>query len=262
MLWAVESGQKLLTFDRLFANDKGLQSLSGVEFCAGGKKILTMLNRDRQPSVVQWDARTGERLNGFGGDTAQPVIFGNPISPDGSEIVTKSKAHPGQVVFWNAQTGKKVRTFETGGRIDSVAFSSDGTTLLIGSSVAIDTVALWDVKTGKHLRRIDAGTKVVSRSAAFVLDGRLILTTDWDGRMILWDPATGKREATLIALNASKYDWLIFTPDGHYDGSPEGRKLVTFRVAPGEPLVPGEQLAKDYYRPGLLAKILTGKSRE
>ncbi len=63
---------------------------------------------------------------------------------------------------------------------------------------------------------------------------------------------------SLMTFDGGK-DWLVHTPDGRYDGSEGGRKLVTFRVGAEQKLVPGEQLAKEFYRPGLLQQILAAK---
>ena len=57
-------------------------------------------------------------------------------------------------------------------------------------------------------------------------------------------------------------DWLVFTPDGFFDGSRRAWQLVPFRF-PSEPLslYEPEQFFSQFYQPGLLADILReGKS--
>ncbi len=71
--------------------------------------------------------------------------------------------------------------------------------------------------------------------------------------------ASGKELCSLLSFDAGK-DWLVITPEGLFDGSPDGMKLVSYRVAGTNTLVPVERYFDRYRVPGLFAKIMNGES--
>lgn len=54
----------------------------------------------------------------------------------------------------------------------------------------------------------------------------------------------------------------MYAPDGRYDGSDAGRKLVTFRAGETDKLLSVAQIFNDFYRPGLLGEILNLKREQ
>ena len=55
-------------------------------------------------------------------------------------------------------------------------------------------------------------------------------------------------------------DWFAVTPDGRFDGSEGGRRMIGIRVRGGLNVVPVGEGAKEFYRPGLVAAVLSGES--
>jgi hypothetical protein len=51
----------------------------------------------------------------------------------------------------------------------------------------------------------------------------------------------------------------VVTSEGSYDASEAGRKRIAFRTDGKLDVVTGERYEMEYYRPGLLHKILSGK---
>ena len=74
---------------------------------------------------------------------------------------------------------------------------------------------------------------------------------------ILIDLSTGKELASLHFLGEG--DWLAVTPEGLFDGTEKGMQQVCYRIGDGLNVVPVEQFYQDFYRPGLLARIMNGE---
>ena len=59
-------------------------------------------------------------------------------------------------------------------------------------------------------------------------------------------------------LNGGK-DWLIVTPDGHFDGSDNAARYLSYRVPGTVNFVPTDSVQKRFHRPGLLAEMMGGQ---
>lgn len=94
-------------------------------------------------------------------------------------------------------------------------------------------------------------------SVAFSPNGKYALSGSTDRTLKLWDIESGKELASLIPLD--KADWAVVTPEGLFDASPGGMKLMHWVV--GLEPIDLEQLKERYYEPGLLQKLM-GYSKE
>ncbi|MDO4575857.1 MAG: caspase family protein [Planctomycetia bacterium] len=54
-------------------------------------------------------------------------------------------------------------------------------------------------------------------------------------------------------------DWLVITPEGLFDGTPEARRMVAYRVGETLNVQPVEAFFQDFYYPGLLGAIWKGE---
>jgi len=52
-------------------------------------------------------------------------------------------------------------------------------------------------------------------------------------------------------------EWIAFTTDGYYKGSPGAKRFIRWRV--GDKLLLAEDYEKQFHRPDLVAKALSGR---
>ncbi len=143
-----------------------------------------------------------------------------------------SGSYDGRLIWWDLETGSKVRAVEAHAKwIRGVAASPDGTLI---ASVADDMVCrLWDAETGEkrhelhgHEARTPSHFPSMLYACAFSPDGKHLATGDKVGHVVVWDVATGQPAATFEA--PGMYTWdptqrrhsiggiraLAFSPDG------------------------------------------------
>jgi WD40 repeat protein len=118
-----------------------------------------------------------------------------------------------------------------------------------------DNVAtLWDTRTGQKFRSF-VGHSAGVRSVSFSSDGKYLFTGSDDGTTRIWDTRNGKELAKLYSLDQGR-DWLVLTPDGHFDSSPNAEKLLTYRAAGSLQFELPERYREQFRRPGLLVEIM------
>lgn len=118
----------------------------------------------------------------------------------------------GDVIVWNARTGKLLEEFRVGGQISSIAFGR-GRLLAIGSWDS--TATLWDVAKHRSLRKLTGHVRGIS-TLAFNPSGTMLATGSADQTVRIWDPVSGR---TLRILDAPTYVYAV-------DFSKEGRLYV------------------------------------
>ena len=123
-----------------------------------------------------------------------------------------------------------------------VCFSPDGTTL---ASVGRQVIRLWEVASGREIRPQSGGHHSEIGDAAFVPDGRSIVTVGHDRTIRFWDPDTG-REIRQLERSDAGLEFVAFSADGKtmatgYGFQPtrlwdvaSGRELRRFQL-PGKP---------------------------
>src|SRR4029450_2777300 len=121
-----------------------------------------------------------------------------------------------------------------------------------------NTIRIWDVSAQKELRTLSGHTANIE-SLAFSPDSRLLASASDDGATFLWDANTGEHVLALISLEDGG-EWMVVTPQGLFDGTPAAWNQIlwrynqdTFNVAPIE------WFFNEFYYPGLLGDILSGK---
>lgn len=245
-LWNVSTGKKIKTME--FADSDEPISLA---FSPDGKTMAigTGLEGDAFFGVELRQVSSGKLLRSLSGHTAsvQSVAF----SPDGKTVASGS--WDGTVRLWNVATGKLVRRLKSRFQT-SVAFSPDGKILASDDG---SMVKLWDVRTGRELRTLKGHFDSIS-SITFSSNSKHLLSGSWDSIVKLWDVTSGKELASLIALDEN--DWLVVTPEGLFDGSPDSWNKIRWRFNNNTfDHAPVEAFFNEFYYPGLLAEIFAGR---
>jgi WD40 repeat protein len=135
---------------------------------------------------------------------------------------------------------------ETGGGVNSIAFSPDSKTIIACTWDWGDNVTLWDINSDVPIGIGLAGHQNEAFSVAFSPIGDTAASSAWDGTIILWDPETGEalsEPLTEIAPDEgssfrSNDIWsLAFSPDGQLLASGRGGgDILIWDVATQKPI--------------------------
>lgn len=79
-----------------------------------------------------------------------------------------------------------------------------------------------------------------------------------DGTIDVYDIKAKKLLCTLIIARTGG-DWLVFTPEGLFDSSPNGTDLLAYRISGTIETVPLDRFQQKYWTPGLLEKLSRGE---
>jgi WD40 repeat protein len=199
-----------------------------------------------------WDTTTwatSHQLN-----ISQPVAA-MAFSPDHKWLASAGKDTTVELFAATAwQAVRKVKT--DSGRVRALAFSPDSRALALA---CVDrTLRILDVEAFPAPRVLLGHSDSVN-AVSFTSDGKWIFSSSDDGTSSVWEAASGKKAATLTSLRQSD-DWLVATPDGLFDGSPPAWTQILWRFADNTfNHLPVEAFFKEFFYPGLLGEILSGK---
>lgn len=164
--------------------------------------------------------------------------------------------------LWDVRTGRLIRRFEDqnpaligADKATQSIFSPDGRYIVTGGLEG--TAQLWRSDTGERIQTF-LGHRAKLNSLEISPDGRILLTTSDDGTARLWNTATGKELCRMIHF--SNGDWAMVDPDGRFDANNlEGLQGFSWIASdsPMRALAP-EIFMREYYTPGLLARIFAG----
>jgi len=233
-LWDIRFGQ-------------GIRTFAGYSFdiFPDGKYLVTIENKNAK----LLDIRTSHVIRTFAEHSSD--VYSEAITPDGKYLVTGSRDDTAKL--WEIETGLEIQTFVGhGSGVISLAISPDGKFFVTGNGD--HTAKLWEIDTGREIRTFTGHSSTVY-SVAVSPDGKYLVTGSEDGTAKLWDIHTGKEHITLISFG--KDDWVVTTLDGFFDCSEGAKKYIHF--VKGTDVYELDQFFEDFYRPGLLAEVMSGK---
>jgi len=215
-----------------------------------------MTSQAQQPTKAKRH-KWGGSLPGIGGmrTSVPPSATSPPGLSDMLNAITYTASGP--IKIFDLKTRQQVSSIPGHANgTEAITFSGDGK--LLASSGDDSNIKLWEVATGKEIRTLTGNTSPVV-ALAFSPDGSLLASAAFDGTTRLWDAENGESLATLISLNDGN-DWLVTTPDGLFDGSPDAWNTILWRFAGNTfDVAPIEVFLNEYYYPGLLADLTAGR---
>jgi WD40 repeat protein len=239
-LWDAATGREIRTFSEFSS------SVSSIAFSPDGRQVLS----DSGDNTVKlWDAATGREIRTFSGHSSGVISVA--FSSDGRQVLSGSRDNT--IKLWDAATGKEIRTVSGfSSSVSFITFSPDGRRVLSGSRD--NTIKLWDAATGREIRTFSGHSGDVE-SVAFSPDGRQVLSGSRDSTFRLWEISSGKEIVQFISFNDG--EWLVFSPDGYYNSSPNGDKYLNIRV--GNYVYGIAQYRNTFYRPQIVEARLQGR---
>jgi len=137
---------------------------------------------------------------------------------------------------------------------ESLAILPDGGGFVLGTewyvrSFGSDGSAKWKIDTHGSAMSVNISG-----------DGRLVVVAYGDGT-VRWHRVRDGKELLALYAHPDKKRWVIWTPSGYYDCSPDGENLFGWSVNNGADLAAGfyppSSLRSRYYRPDVISRILS-----
>jgi len=250
-LWDIEAKKEVKVF-------KGIDDdmREAATFSPDGRYVLSVGERINYVSTSRlWNVKSGEQVRIF--EWCVPSLA---FSPDGKHVICNRE-------IFEVETGKEIMKLE-GLDARSLAYSPDGKYILSGGFE--DILQLWDAQTGKKKWELPLQSQWIE-DVAFSPDGKYVLSASYNGAMNLFEAATGKKVAMFVefreqkkSFNADKDwvapDWLVITPEGYFNTSPNGAKHLNVRV--GNNVYSIDNFYEKFFNPVYVASVLQGKKVE
>lgn len=198
-----------------------------------------------------WDPHTGKNLRTIGHETTIKTLS---FSPNGELLACGSpETKPGEknsITVWNIKSREEAFTLSGNQKsVIALAFSPDGRSL--ASAGDDGSITVWDVPKRK-LRCNLAGHSAAVHSLAFEQKTSTLFSAGDDGTIKLWNISSGAELATLFFIDEA--DWVITTPQGHFDGTPDGMTHIYWTRR--DKAVATDSLFIKFHTSGLAGKIL------
>ena len=216
-------------------------------FIASGEwhRQLTVENIETGKAVASFHYSSGSDMM----NPIQAIAF----SPNGNTVAVSGSS---EILLWNWKRDTKRLLKLPEGEVTSLTFSDSGRQILYGNSSG--DVALVSLDSGAILSGLKAPGSRATSVCLLAKTGFAVAGYD-DGTMKLWRLADGQLMAVMVSFRGE--GWAVVAPDGRFDasdldvGAPLHWTSVTDPMRP----LPLEIFMRDYYTPGLLARILKGE---
>jgi WD40 repeat protein len=286
-MYDVESGKMLKSFPIAEKNEKQI-SRQLFRFSPSGDVIYMHFT---DGSFTEFDVKTGIFKSKFKTYDSPYYTF----SADGRFAgALNGSSNLWKVGVWNVQTGEKLMDLDhkNEGYHRSFNMSNDGKLVVV---IDENVEAIYDVQAksligskeltssygfakgfwnqdntklaitgeGRGVRMVDKNYKQLFETKhngkgisdiLFTQNSNVFFTVEGD-QINISETATGKLLGTYYNFKDSK-DWLVVTPDGRYDGSPDAFKRLYY--VKGVEVVSLDALFEKFYTPGLYGMLING----
>jgi WD40 repeat protein len=250
-VWNLETGVLFRTFSG------HSDAINAIAFASDSATLLTG-SSDRTSRL--WSLTSGEEVRRLQNTSYYGGIMSVTFGSNGKQIYTGD--WQGVLRAWNEADGSEISQVEIRNdraipySITSVSVSAQSESVLVGSEDGI--ARLLDLADGKEVRSFVSHEASVS-SVLLMSNASLSLTGSGDGTSRIWNTNDGRE---LVALQSfGRDDRLVTTPEGLFDGSPRGWSEILWRFnSTTFDVAPVEAYYREYYYPGLLARLLEGRA--
>jgi len=214
-----------------------------------GRFIALLVTSHKFKSIMKlYDVEARREIHAYEGAVpAASFVF----SRDGNQILFAQDHN--NLVLCDLLTGNVVKTF-TGHKdvIWGLDFSPNGEQII---SVCSDgSIKLWNKSTGQEMMNF-VGYHGPVRTAEILSNGKQVISVGDDNTTRLWDIASGKEQVKFLTF--ADGEWIIITPDGYFNASPNGAKYINVRI--GNKVYNIDQFYAKFYRPELVQLAIAGK---
>ena len=138
--------------------------------------------------------------------------------------------------------------------IRKIAFSPDKKYFATGDADGL--VTIWDFNQEHEIISFETHKNWIT-SLTFSPDGKNIITGSFYGKSaVINEVSTGKEIAKFVSF--SDGEWIIITPEGYFNASPNGAKYLNVRV--GNQVYSIDNFHEKYFNPVYIASVLGGKT--
>ncbi len=257
-LWDISTRRKLKSLEH--SRNSGVYS---IDFLPDGKSLAVGgggIHGGEKGIIQIWSLEKDSLIAGLSGhDSGVSAV---KISPDGGRLYSAS--FDNTIKIWNLNENKLIKTLDGHGifsrsffdevGITSLDLSKDGTLLLSGGMDR--NVVIWDAETGEKVFVLEGHLDAIAK-VSFSSNGEFVFSQSHDQSIKIWSAITGDLLATLIDFSSDDNKWLIYTPNGQFDGTQDA--FDKLHIVDEMNVIPLESYFESFYTPNLLAKILDQK---
>jgi WD40 repeat protein len=239
-LWDIKSGKLLKT---LKGHNGFVSYVYSVLITSDNRYIISSSGDN---TIKVWDFKSGKDIKTLKDSSS---IFSIDISSDNKYLV--SAGLNSDIKLWDIKSGKLLKTLKGhNASVRSVVFSKDDK--YIYSASEDNTIKKWDIKSTKLLKTLRSHTNHVI-SLGLSADGKYLYSGSRDGSIKLWDIKTDKELLSFYSFE--KNEWIVISPQGHFNSSKNGAKYLNILVSDLE-VVGIDRYYDKFYRPDILKKVL------
>jgi WD40 repeat protein len=222
----------------------GGSSVEKIAYSADGRYLAWV---DMRGNAELWTAQDPRRIATW---KHRGVATSIAFSPDGEWVASGGWDSMAIVQSTSSPNAEPLQLGEHWGFIFDLAFSPDDSQLAVAAG---GSISIWNLKDRRLERVLDVPAASVE-SVAFLKPG-ILASGQRDSTVELWNSQTGSLLATLLGLDGS--NWLAFTPDGFFDGTPAAWKNVPFHFRSDLlQLFEPEQFFNEFFQPGLVDDVV------
>lgn len=221
-IWKTETGQLLHSIKhpkRHYINEEIAISPDNNLFGISNDKYIYIYN-----------IKTGKSVKRI---KAKALFLSNlSFSVDSKKIIGMSTFYDEKTYLsiWDINTKKQINSFYISNDITcfiTIFKSSINSQSLMASSDK-KYLSIWDMDKGTLIQQIDPISEVAT--SQFSPNGKLLITSHFGGILNFWDVKKGLLKMTIAIIkdDYGNLSYLVFTPDGKYDGDADYFHLLTY----------------------------------